>query len=489
MKRTYVPGLRLVSSSEQRRSFFANDLDVFNAEIWAREALLRVTGSMVLGNVTYRNYSDQVGKFGDVVNVARPGTMRARRKGALCEEVRVQDLTADSFSVPLDQYLYSAFKICDGEENRGMLDLIETYLNPAADALATKIDLIIGGQHVHFWDNFAGHLLGLNATNIDDAFIDLMEVMDTNGVPPTGRQVILTQKAKSAALKEKLFVSAEQAGQNRTLRTGELGPLYGLDFFAANTQPYITPGQTAVTGAATAAFTAGTTAITADAVTGAGFTAGGYIRIVGDDTPLRIAAVGALAAGAQTITLAAPGLKRDTADNAVITQVTAGAVNKAGGYAGTTVNPRTVGYAKHVLTDGWVTPPKQGQPVSFGLATEIYTIIEVANTDDDGVALAANNYNILLDRPLEANIADNATVNLGPAGGYNYAFNADSLAAAFRPLPKPRTGALSSVITYKGIPMRVSITYDGKGQYHLVVLDLLMGISPFDTTQAAVLFG
>jgi hypothetical protein len=60
-----------------------------------------------------------------------------------------------------------------------------------------------------------------------------------------------------------------------------------------------------------------------------------------------------------------------------------------------------------------------------------------------------------------------------------------------RPLaqPKPGTGALSGVVSMNGFSMRVTITYDGNKQGHLVTLDMLFGVKTLDQKLGAVMFG
>ena len=488
MKNYSIPGL-LASNPTYRRVQRENILDIFNAEIWAREALLVLQGNMILGNIVTKDFSDQVAKFGDLVNVARPGVFKTNRKSALCDDVMVQAATANSFQVPLDQYLYTTFKICDGEENRQMVDLINTFLLPAVQSMALKVDAILAGQHVNFWQYAAGHLGSMNSTNVSNYIVDTREVMNRNKVPVAGRSMAITSTTEAAALKEQLLVAVNESGSDAALRNGEMGRLFGFDFFMVNNQPIISTGQAANTTTVnnSAGYNAGATTLTLTSTSGMNL--GQWLTIAGDDRPQQITALGS--SNSVTIT---PGLASAVANGAAVVGVTAGAVNNSSGYLGNVFTQfgRSVGYSDYILTDGWSagTAPQIGQPVSFGTSPILYTIIDVITTDPStGNSLSANNYNIELDRPLDANLTDNATVNLGPAGNYNFAFNPNSLATVWRPLPKPRTGAMSAVVVYDDIPMRVVVTYDGYQNAHLVTVDLLMGVATYDVHQGAVMYG
>lgn len=96
---------------------------------------------------------------------------------------------------------------------------------------------------------------------------------------------------------------------------------------------------------------------------------------------------------------------------------------------------------------------------------------------------------ITLDRPLVAAIADGDAVFLGPPGGYNLAFHRNAIALVSRPLalPMPGTGARAGVANWNGMSMRVVITYDGNKQGHLVTVDTLLGVKVLDAALGAVL--
>ncbi len=92
---------------------------------------------------------------------------------------------------------------------------------------------------------------------------------------------------------------------------------------------------------------------------------------------------------------------------------------------------------------------------------------------------------------MEAAIADNAAINFGPGGEYNFAFVKNAIAVVTRPLaaPKAGTGALSYVANYNGLSMRAVITYNGTKQGHLVTLDMLVGVKVLDDRMGVVVYG
>jgi hypothetical protein len=457
------------------RNYYNNNFDVFNANVWAREAMRIYYPNMVLGNLVSRDFDNDVHKFGDVVNAIVPGQFTMQRKGALCEALTVQDGNASSIQVALNQMPYVSFRICDGEEDRGLLDLVNTMLIPAVQALSLGVDTILATQAYQFLDYEAGHLGNLSESNIRQYITEAGLVMDNNNMPETGRSLILGPNAKASALNTDLFVKANDSGSNQTLRKGIIGSLFGFENVAVSQGvPYIPPGQATQATTTTAAAAAGATILAATAVTG--LAAGMWLVAVGDDTPQQIVSISSL-----NITIT-PGLKRAVASGAAITAIKGGAVNHSGGYYGTTTSPHVVGWAKDIVTNSWTgIGPKKGQMVTFGTDTTKYAIINVT--------AVSGGFSIMLDKPLVTAIADTATVNLGPAGQYNLGIMAKGMAMVNRPLPKPRTGALSSVINQNNLSLRVVITYDGNTQSHLVTVDTLMGVGMLDHTLGVVLLG
>jgi hypothetical protein len=90
-------------------------------------------------------------------------------------------------------------------------------------------------------------------------------------------------------------------------------------------------------------------------------------------------------------------------------------------------------------------------------------------------------------------LADNAAVNLGPAGRFNFGFHRNAVALMVRPLAEvaPGTGALSRTLAMpdKGLTMRATLAYDAKAQQHLMTMDFLAGVKVLDTALGAVLCG
>jgi hypothetical protein len=465
--------IRLIESKPWL-NVYENDVDSFIPEIWANESLLILVENMIAGNLVYRDFENQLQNFGDVVNTRRPAEFTAKRK-TNADNVVIQDAIATNIPVPLDQHVHVSFLIRDGEESKSFADLVQQFLKPAITAQARFIDQLVLSQYAQFLGNTVGGPGALTTSNAKGAILALRQLFNIAKAPVDSRNLVLNPLTETTLLNLDIFTQAQQVGdQGEALRKATLGEKLGWNMWLDQNMPVVAAGNTTVAGAINNAsgYPKGTVTFTVDGFSAA-IPANSWIVVAGDLTPLRvISTVGG--ATPTSITVDAPGLRADVVNDAVVTRYSPGAVNNSGGYP--------VGYAKEITVDGFTVAPQVGQLVTFGTVTTstIYTIINVN-------ALVG----ITLDKPLKVALANDDAVNLGPAGAFNFAFNREAIALVVRPLAVPRkgTGALSAVVNWNDLSMRVTITYDGNKQGHLVTIDMLCGIAVLDNRLGGVLVG
>lgn len=443
---------------------YANDLDAFVPEVWAQESLMILEANMVAANLVHRDFENEIAQYGDVVNTRRPAAFTGKRK-VDTDDVTVQDASATNVPVKLNQHLHTSFLVRDGEESKGFKNLVTEYLQPALTSIAQMIDEIVMCQAYEFMAYNAGKL----GTAIGKStVIDAREVLNANKVPTAGRNFIVGPNSEGDLLNVGDFTQASLVGDDGTaVKEGSLGRKFGFDFFMCQNTPSVPVGNTIViVNSVNGAHAAGSTTI---AITSGGtaFVPGQWVTIAGDNTPQFVLTQTGNGTPSQ-ITIA-PGLQYAVAGSAVVTQYTGGAVG-AGTYL--------AGWGKDIVHN--ITMPKVGQLVSFGTTVDARY----------GALSTPSATAILLNRPLDTTIATGNFMGIGPAGDFNFAFHKNAISLVTRPLaiPMKGTGALASVANYNGLSVRVTITYNGTSQGHLVTVDLLCGVKTLDTRLGCIVY-
>jgi hypothetical protein len=467
------------------RLYYVNNFDTNDRawvpEIWAQEILAILEENMVIGGLVHIDFSDEIQNFGDTVNATRPGEFEAERKD-VNDDVTVQDATAVKVPVKLDQHIHTSFVIKDGEESKSWPDLVQVYLRPAALAMVRSIDRILLGQAYQFLSNAAGNLGQVSDTVVKGYILDTREKMNRNKAYMTGRNLLVTPNTETEMLKLDTFITADKVGDEGTaLREASIGRKLGFDFYMCqNVSEVLSAVRTLHADELASDAAVGDTTVTVD--DGTNFAVGQYVTFEGDESAYRITVI-----ATNVLTLNRPIRNAVAASASNMYEYLQNAVDLTG-HSGVTAYP--AGYSKRIKVDDPATTtaiPLQGQLVSFSsgatLRTGEYSIIRVIKSGSD--------YYILLDRPLDEALSDNDIVNYGPNGDYNFAFHRNALTFVNRPLALPRagTGALSAVANYNGFSVRITITYEGRGQGHLVTLDMLAGVKVLDTNLGAVMLG
>ena len=455
------------------RPVYDNSVDALIPEKWALEGLVLLQENMVLGNLVNRNYKNEVADYGQVVNIDKPAAFSMKRKGAN-DDVTVQNANATTQPVSLNQHLHTTFLIRDSQMTMAFKDLVAYFLRPAIQSIASGADKAIAGFIPQFIANNAGNLDGLTGNNAVSNILAIRKVLNDDKVPLMGRNFLTTTATEATLLGLELFTSAEKVGdQGTALREASIGRKLGFDFYMGQNTPYVQTSlaETVLGGEINngAGYAVGSTVLTVDGFSAA-IVNGSYLTIEGSMFPYVVASTVGGATPTQ-ITLVA-GLRDAVVDDANIVIYTPVSVDLGAGYAD--------GYVKEIHVDGFTVAPQVGQIIRSA-AGQIYTILEVSNS-------TGTEADILLNRPLSGALADDAVLGVGPGGSYNFAFTRDALALVNRPLALPMGNlAVASVQEDNGLSLRVTITYDGVKQGHLVTVDMLMGVAVLDSVQGAVL--
>jgi len=440
----------------------ANSIDALKPELWNKYGLALFWEKMVMLHRVSTQYKNELASEGDTVNYHRPKKRTMKRKGT--SNIQRGDVEFDNIPIVLNQHLYDSFELTDRDLAVSFDTIVTETLEPSINAISYGFEKILAYNAItSFLSGAIGDLGGLTKDNAKNYGLQLNQFHNDN-YAPYPRTTGLSSDAETIFLDADIFMSAERVGDGGfALREAALGHKLGQDFLRGSAFPSI-PATSVTTADGTidnaAGYPAGTTVITVDTITDPAD--GSYVTFAESPFPYRIAS-----ATTTEITLAT-GLRDAVSDAGAFSIVNSGAVNLVAGYA--------AGWEEELVIDGFSVAPAVGQ--LFAMGSAVYMVMEATTTS------------VLLDRPLDAAVANNAIINLGPAGSYNPSFIADAIAVVSRPLMKPLAKSVDSEVgEHDGISMRTTIGYDMDAQKNIVTIDLLMGVKTIDDALGTVLLG
>ena len=209
----------------------------------ARTALPRLMENLVFPNLVYKDFSRDFRTLGDTIRVRKPVALQANDFDA-ATGVNYQDLCEDSVSVTLDRLASVDARASAIETATNIDDLNRLFIEPAAAALAEKIN----SDGLALYKQVPGCIGTPGDT--PDALSDLAAVrkqLNIQKVPTAGRVAIWDPEADAAFTQIPAIVNAEKSGSNRALREGSIGRIFGLDNYMAQGVKTVTAGITAAT--------------------------------------------------------------------------------------------------------------------------------------------------------------------------------------------------------------------------------------------------
>jgi len=460
------------------RPVYDNTLDALVPEFWANEGISLLVENMVGAGLVYRDYENVVADMGDTVNSRLPASFSAKRKGAN-DNITIQDASVTNVPVVLNQHIHTSFLLRDSQISMSLKSLTAELLQPAIVSIASGVDKALLGFVPDFIGaSTVGQLDGLTSSNVVSTILQARSKQNTNKLPLIGRNFLISPTTEAEMLELELFTAADKVGDEGTaLREASLGRKLGYNFFMAQNVSSIQTGICNTRAGAVnnvGGYAIGTTSITMDGFSAA-ITAGSYVTIAGSMFPYIVqSTTGGATPTAMVIT---PALRDAVVNDAVITVYDPILVDLAAGYA--------AGYVKEIHVDGFgASDDLQIGQILRDASGNVYTIMEITNN-------TGTECDVLLNKPLVAQLANDAVLGVGPGGSYNFGFVKEALALVNRPLalPAPGFGVKAAVVNMNNVALRVVMSYDPDKQGTLITIDTLFGVKVLDTNRGIVMLG
>ena len=241
----------------------------------ARQALPRLIENLVFPNLCYRDFSDTFAQKGDTIQVRKPVVLSASEFDSSLG-VSAQDMVESTVPVKLDKIATVDVEASAIETAVNIDDLNRVFIEPAAVALAEKINS----------DGLALHLDVLNTVDCASknlaALAAVRKAMNVAKIPTAGRVAIWDPEADAAFMTLDAIVHAEKSGTTQALREGSIGRIYGMDNYMAQGVKTVKTGITAATAIkVNGDVTAGATQLAIDGTSLTGKLLAGEILTIG----------------------------------------------------------------------------------------------------------------------------------------------------------------------------------------------------------------
>jgi N4-gp56 family major capsid protein len=229
----------------------------FIPEIWSDEVVATYKKQLVAANLIKKmNFK---GKKGDAVHIPKPGRGSANAKAANAQ-VTLNTDTATEVIVNIDQHWEFSIMIEDIVSAQALASMRQFYTDDAGYALARKVDSLILelGRGVNGGDGtaaYTGAFSGADGTTAytgtagaltDAAIRRSIQRLDDSDTPMDGRFLIVPPSTRNTLMgiqrfTEQAFVG--EAGSSNTIRSGEVGNVYGVPVFVSSNADAATDGD------------------------------------------------------------------------------------------------------------------------------------------------------------------------------------------------------------------------------------------------------
>lgn len=191
----------------------------------ARQALPQLIDNLVFPNLCHRDFSEDFHDLGDTVKVRRPSVFTAEEFDAEAG-VNYQDLSDDMVDVQLNHIATVDARASAIESATGLDDLNRVFIQPAAAALAEKIN----ADGLKLYQDIAACVgtPGTTPSTLAD-LADVRRALNVNKVPAYDRAAVWDPEADIMLAQLPALIASEKEGVSEALREGAIGRVYGMD--------------------------------------------------------------------------------------------------------------------------------------------------------------------------------------------------------------------------------------------------------------------
>lgn len=225
--------------SGELNTTMTNTLGAYNPTFYAAEGLIWLRKALGLATRVNMGFDADRRTFGkgDTITIRRPGLFTAQAAPSTA-----QDINTESVSVPLTGWWEVKYPLSDKEYAYTQERIITEHIQPAAYAIADKIDQDLASLAVTVPHAFIEPTAGTAATIA--GILGTQQKMFDNKVPmnnPNMMHLMVGGKEQADLLALSAFAQWQGAGNvgAQTQQTGVLGQRYGFNIFANQNRPTV----------------------------------------------------------------------------------------------------------------------------------------------------------------------------------------------------------------------------------------------------------
>ena len=240
----------------------------FIPEIWSDEVIAAYKSNLVMANLVKK--MSMTGKKGDTIHVPKPTRGSATAKVAETAGT-TQNSVESEVLININKHFEFSRLIEDITEVQALASLRQFYTGDAGYGLAKQVDNDLFALAKSFGDGNGSSYVNsasfqINTTSglleafdadgaadvgnfSDDVFRALIQKMDDADVPMDGRSFIVPPSLRNAIMGIDRYTSTDFVN-GKSVETGKIGNLYGVDIFVSSNVPVIdTTGGASIRGA------------------------------------------------------------------------------------------------------------------------------------------------------------------------------------------------------------------------------------------------
>jgi hypothetical protein len=240
----------------------------FIPEIWSDEVIAAYKSNLVMANLVKK--MSMTGKKGDTIHVPKPTRGSANAKVAETA-VTIQNSVESEVLININKHFEFSRLIEDITEVQALASLRQFYTGDAGYGLAKQVDNDLFALAKSFGDGDGSSYVNsasfqINTTSglleafdadgaadvgdfSDDVFRALIQKMDDADVPMDGRSFVVPPSLRNAIMGIDRYTSTDFVN-GKSVETGKIGNLYGVDIFVSTNVPVIdTTGGASIRGA------------------------------------------------------------------------------------------------------------------------------------------------------------------------------------------------------------------------------------------------